>query len=127
MARICVIDTTTNKCINVFDEIYEGQWFDHHVWVKAPRDDGEIGWMLLENGEWDTGIVPPTEEDIQQRERDRRNKYLSYSDKYAIVDYPISAEEREQWLAYRQALRDVTSQAGFPHNIEWPTPPRPLF
>lgn len=127
MARICVIDTTTNKCINAFDEIYEGQWFDHHVWVKAPRDDGEIGWTLLENGEWDTGIVPPTEEDIRQRERERRNKYLSYSDKYAIVDYPVSAEEREQWLAYRQALRDVTSQAGFPYNIEWPTPPRPLL
>ena len=27
------------------------------------------------------------------------------------------------WQPYRQALRDITSQVGFPKNIEWPTKP----
>lgn len=28
-----------------------------------------------------------------------------------------------EWAVYRQALRDLTEQAGFPFNIEFPTPP----
>lgn len=29
----------------------------------------------------------------------------------------------DEWQTYRQALRDITKQPGFPLNIEWPTPP----
>ena len=28
-----------------------------------------------------------------------------------------------EWMAYRQALRDVTEQPGFPEGVVWPTPP----
>ena len=27
------------------------------------------------------------------------------------------------WVSYRQALRDITAQAGFPHSVTWPTKP----
>jgi len=27
------------------------------------------------------------------------------------------------WEIYRQSLRDITSQPGFPHTINWPTKP----
>jgi hypothetical protein len=27
------------------------------------------------------------------------------------------------WATYRQALRDVPSQAGFPWEVQWPTQP----
>ena len=29
----------------------------------------------------------------------------------------------EVWVTYRQALRDVPTQAGFPHSVTWPTKP----
>lgn len=41
----------------------------------------------------------------------------------------LSARERlgealyQQWQTYRQALRDITSQPGFPADIVWPTAP----
>lgn len=28
-----------------------------------------------------------------------------------------------QWQIYRQALRDITSQSGYPYTVQWPTPP----
>jgi hypothetical protein len=29
-----------------------------------------------------------------------------------------------EWQTYRQALRDITSQSGYPFNVVWPTPPQ---
>lgn len=36
----------------------------------------------------------------------------------------LTPEQQGAWRTYRQALLDVTSQAGFPWNIQWPTVPR---
>ena len=38
-------------------------------------------------------------------------------------DYPIDAETRAAVSAYRQALRDVPQQEGFPYAIVWPEKP----
>lgn len=60
-------------------------------------------------------------------ERERRNDLLAKSD---WTD-TLSAKERlgealySAWQEYRQALRDLTNQAGFPHQITWPEPPSP--
>ena len=54
--------------------------------------------------------------------RKRRNELLQQSDWTQLPDVPI--ETREQWAAYRQALRDVTQQPGFPNDVEWPEPPQ---
>lgn len=62
-----------------------------------------------------------------------RNKLLKDCDHYALPDWPHkSEEERQAWLDYRQALRDITNQdmtnvrlTGYQilDGIEWPTPP----
>ena len=49
-----------------------------------------------------------------------RNTKLSASDWTQIVDSPV---DKAAWVIYRQALRDVTAQAGFPSTIEWPVNP----
>jgi hypothetical protein len=51
--------------------------------------------------------------------RDKRNALLAETDWWAVTDRTMSAEE----TAYRQALRDVPQQEGFPFNITWPTKP----
>ena len=53
---------------------------------------------------------------IQQRTQ--RNILLAASDHMAMSD-----RITEEWRTYRQALRDVPAQAGFPTNITWPTEP----
>ena len=54
-----------------------------------------------------------------KKERDKRNRLLADTDWRAGADLTLSAE----WVTYRQALRDVTAQAGFPNTITWPTKP----
>jgi hypothetical protein len=39
-----------------------------------------------------------------------------------LPDYPINDAARAAWAAYRQSLRDITAQPGFPGNIDWPVP-----
>ena len=48
-----------------------------------------------------------------------RDTLLAETDIWGLTDYPATAEQ----TAYRQALRDITSQSGFPTNITWPTKP----
>lgn len=50
--------------------------------------------------------------------RNQRNTLLSQSDVFALAD-----RITDEWKTYRQALRDVPSQAGFPTNVTWPTKP----
>ena len=44
---------------------------------------------------------------------------LAETDWMALSDRTLSPE----WATYRQALRDITTQAGFPQEIVWPTKP----
>jgi hypothetical protein len=74
---------------------------------------------------WD--ISDATSEEIEQRlarlsdmvRRDRNTK-LSESDWTQVPDAPV---DQAAWKTYRQALRDITSQQGFPHEVTWPTKP----
>lgn len=51
----------------------------------------------------------------------RRNGLLSASDWTQLPDVPLEA--REAWCIYRQALRDITGQPGFPLDVRWPEKP----
>ena len=52
--------------------------------------------------------------------REDRNQKLKDSDWTQVADAPV---EKFSWATYRQALRDVTTQAGFPWTIDWPVAP----
>jgi hypothetical protein len=54
--------------------------------------------------------------------REQRNALLAASDWAALPDVPMADESRRAWLAYRQALRDITEQAD-PFGMTWPQPP----
>ena len=53
-----------------------------------------------------------------------RNNMLKASDYAVMPDYPCGETERAGWLAYRQALRDIPEQQGYPDAIVWPEPPK---
>ena len=52
-----------------------------------------------------------------------RNRLLSDTDHLIQSDYPISDEKKQEIKVYRQALRDIPQQDGFPDNIVWPDKP----
>ncbi|WLE59164.1 phage tail assembly chaperone [Burkholderia plantarii] len=58
---------------------------------------------------------------IGERVRRQRDGLLTASDWTQAADVPNAL--REKWVAYRQALRDITSQQGFPTDIKWPVVP----
>ena len=52
--------------------------------------------------------------------RNERDRLLAASDWTQIADAPVVSLE---WQSYRQALRDVPQQSGFPDSVEWPVAP----
>jgi hypothetical protein len=66
---------------------------------------------------------PAPAESAETASRRQRNSMLRTSDWTQLADSPIDETQRAAWAVYRQALRDITAQAGFPEHINWPTPP----
>lgn len=84
-------------------EEVNGQWFTKYIAVE-PDDDGKAA-MDAEQA---------------KRVREDRNKRLAECDWTQLSDAPVDAAV---WATYRQELRDVSAQPGFPHNVTWPEPP----
>lgn len=92
----------------------------HKVVVSSQPSLVEGLWKLTKT------VVAMTEDEISAYEtkkaaeaRRTRDDKLSATDWCALSDVTMSSE----MATYRQALRDVPQQAGFPHNITWPTEP----
>lgn len=58
--------------------------------------------------------------DAERNIRGHRNALLSQCDWTQVADAPV---DQAAWAAYRQSLRDVPQQGGFPYNVTWPTEP----
>ena len=52
--------------------------------------------------------------------RDERNRRLAACDWTQLADAPV---DDLAWATYRQALRDIPAQAGFPWTVVWPPEP----
>lgn len=56
----------------------------------------------------------PTQEELAARVRAERDRRIAETDYLVMSDYPLSQEKLEEIKAYRQALRDLPQQPGFP-------------
>ena len=65
-------------------------------------------------------LFPPDLDQIATEIRAQRNAILQQSDWTQVADAPV---DQATWATYRQSLRDITLQDGFPENVIWPTPP----
>ena len=88
---IAVNDSGVFPCL-IYDEAVED--IEHHV------EDYQHY-----NGEF---VLDLPIEEKQARVRAVRNQYLEETDKYMLLDFPITEEERNQYKAYRQYLRNYT-------------------
>ena len=98
--------TTENRyqsCVRQGVEQIDGQWFTKYTLIEAD-DEGKAAM------------------DAQQATnvRNTRNQKLAESDWTQLAD---STADKQAWATYRQALRDVPTQAGFPWEVVWPDQP----
>lgn len=95
-------------------------WYDNNVQPKPTEEE-----IINKMNEFFSGY----EYEILRYERD---KLLENSDKYTLSDFPHNSDEKKQeWLTYRQQLRDITTtqtpsldSRGNLINIVWPSIPQ---
>ncbi|MBS6474287.1 MAG: phage tail assembly chaperone [Acetobacter sp.] len=84
------------------------------------------GKIVHVNNAGETFFTEPKTDETRKKElvRRKRDYLLSETDKYVSVpDFPITSEKRQAYIAYRQKLRDLPTQKGFPFNIVFPEKP----
>jgi len=82
----------------------------------APKDADVCGIAIyLTDAEYDTVLAASA--------RQKRDRLLAATDYLVTPDYPISDDRLAKVKVYRQALRDIPEQAGFPRTIAWPEKP----
>lgn len=120
-------DQTTPEILQALnaDVVLEGPQAQPTRYQTAYRDGVE-----QINGQWFTkwSVAEMDDEakaaaDARQAEsvRQTRNQKLADSDWTQGKDIPDNVSS--VWATYRQALRDLPSQAGFPWDIQWPSQP----
>lgn len=70
---------------------------------------------------WDMKSVSEIESEADFIARAKRSQMLAECDWTQLPDVPSTT--KALWADYRQQLRDITSQSGYPMNISWPEKP----
>lgn len=65
-----------------------------------------------------------TDEELAIKVRAERNMKITETDYYIMSDYPSNPQNLEELKVYRQALRDLPKQEGFPRDVRWPDVPK---
>ncbi len=88
--------------------------------------EGNIPFTPEEEAEWDALEAQAlAEEPIRKAAaiREERNKLLSESDWTQVNDAPFDADQKLAWALYRETLRMIPQQEGFPETVNWPPKP----
>ena len=100
-------------------EQVNGQWFTKFVVGPVFTDTTEDG-VTTTAAEHEAAYKAGIDAKAAESVRNERNTKLSASDWTQVADAPV---DQAAWATYRQALRDITAQDGFPHNVTWPIKP----
>ena len=77
----------------------------------------KLNWSVTDKNETE---IAEYDADQSAQKRNERNARLSICDWTQVADAGV---DKAAWATYRQALRDVPAQDGFPYTITWPTEP----
>lgn len=120
---ITVYEIKSNGFIGESKEIDPRDGVGSNWTYSAPPADGPHKW---ENSQWiaadepDASMPGADVDALASDVRQQRNDKLKDCDWTQVADAPV---DQAAWAEYRQALRDVTEQEGFPLSVEWPEQP----
>jgi len=95
-------------------EQLDGKWYTKYI-LGPVFTDGETT-----AAEQETAYKAMKDAEQAANVRRSRTEMLKDCDWTQIAD---STADKATWATYRQALRDITAQSGFPWTITWPTQP----
>jgi gentisate 1,2-dioxygenase len=102
-------------------EEVDGKWYTKYilgpVFSDLPATDKEPAKTAAEQ---EVEYQASKNKEFSLNARTQRNNLLSESDWTQVADAPV---DKAAWATYRQALRDISSQEGFPISINWPIKP----
>lgn len=79
----------------------------------------------LEDEEYYNSLLELAKKEYEQKlaneVRKIRDELLKETDKFLLDDFPILPEVKEKYKSYRNALREIPEQSGFPHTVLWPS------
>ena len=102
-------------------EQIDGKWYTRYVlgpvFTDRPATDTEPAKTAAEQE-----AEYKAQKDAEQAKnvRQTRNDKLKECDWTQLAD---STADKQAWATYRQALRDVPNQVGFPWTVDWPETP----
>lgn len=128
---------------------YRNPIYTENGWIDCEIEHPEYGWIPFtcdpndRGASFDTAALfeemkphaapyvppppppPPTDEEVAAQVRAERNRLLAESDWTQLPDARAAMGEAKaaEWDAYRQALRDIPEQEGFPRDVLWPDSP----
>ena len=98
-------------------------------WVEAYTERDMFSDYTTEEGvtvtkaEQEQAYTARKNDEVATAVRAERDKLLASCDWMAIKAFEAGSAVSAEWAIYRQALRDVTAQEGFPNSVTWPTQP----
>lgn len=127
------------------------RYINNNGWIDCEIEHPQFGWIpyTLDPADTDMTInndelladmaekgdvaayVPPTQEELDAMaaksvRKQRDHKLATEVDPIAgnaLRWATLTDAQRQAWADYRQALLDISEQAGFPHDVTWPTKP----
>ena len=93
-------------------EQIDGKWYTKHI--LGPVFTGDTA--AADQAAYEAG----KDTDRASAIRTQRDSKLSSTDWTQVADAPV---DKATWATYRQALRDIPAQTGFPWEVTWPTTP----
>ena len=99
----------------------EGKWYTNYILGPVFTDRAAEGDQPAQTAaEQETAYRAMKDAEQAASVRTSRTQKLKDCDWTQIAD---STADKTAWATYRQALRDITSQAGFPWTMTWPESP----
>lgn len=114
MPNYAIIES--NKIVNVV--VAEPDYAAQQRWLPLPENAG-MG-FVFDGANW-VNPNKPSLEQLAANVRAQRDSLLLSTDWTQAADVPQATKDK--WAPYRQALRDVPQQAGFPESVVWPVKP----
>ena len=100
-------------------EQIDGKWYTKYV-LGPVFADTTVDGVTTTAAEHEAAYKAIKDAEQASAVRQSRSDRLAECDWTQVADAPV---DKTVWATYRQALRDITKQSGFPWDINWPTEP----
>ena len=87
---------------------------------------GNLSWLgenFVDQGWFEVGEEPPIVPTAEEVNATVAQMLINTAWAVAVDNTTMTKGERASWLDFREALRNIPSQTGFPENVIWPTEP----